>query len=261
MPFLSPPVCGCIPLLLQKCFVIFVIFHQKLRCIESVRTFLHALATVQAPFDLLHLLLPLFCQPCFTGGTPQHKAHSCAIIDLDLCRTRHTVSASAAEITGQLFFILCNLILKFPCKLRRTVLVGKELIQFGLSLNAPDRRHMGKLRLIHIGISACRIIDQASGKTFHRDKSHIFFPAHLYDLEILFRSQIRKRELHRLVQAGFNCFFCNSDPVIRDADMPDLSLFLCFQGGFIKSGSISRLRAECRIVELIDVYVIRPEIF
>lgn len=44
----------------QKCPVVFIIFRQKLRCIQPVRTFLHTLPAVETPFYFLHLLLPLF---------------------------------------------------------------------------------------------------------------------------------------------------------------------------------------------------------
>ena len=120
---------------LNECFVVFIVLHQKFRCIESVRTFFHALAAVQASFDLLHLLLPLFCQPRFTGRSPEHQTHSCTVVDLDSRWAWHTISASAAEVASQLFFIFCYPVLKFPGQLRR---------------DRPDRRGIHPVQILFV---------------------------------------------------------------------------------------------------------------
>ena len=110
------------------------------------------------------------------GRTPQHQAHSRTVVDLDSRRAGHTISASAAEVASQLFFIFCYPVLKFPGQLRRTDLIGEEFIQFRFSLYSPDRRYMGKLRLVHIGIRTRRIIDQPSRKTFQRSRDPVLPP-------------------------------------------------------------------------------------
>ncbi len=48
--------------------------------------------------------------------------------------------------------------------------------------------------------------------------------------------------------------------VVCNSDMADLPLFLCFQHSLIQSASVSRLRAKRRIVELIQIHILRLKI-
>ncbi len=58
------------------------------------------------------------------------------------------------------------------------------------------------------------------------------------------------------VQAGQHGFFCQSQPVIGNADVADHALGLGFHHGFIQAGVISRLGAEGGIVELVNVNIV-----
>ena len=76
---------------------------EKLKIDEGVANKIYeavagALATVNAVFNLLHLFLPVFAQPDLRGRPSKHKGHPGAGIDEDSFRTRHTVTASPAEI-------------------------------------------------------------------------------------------------------------------------------------------------------------------
>ena len=44
--------------------------------------------------------------------------------------------------------------------------------------------------------------------------------------------------------------------MVRDADMADHAFVLRFQHSLIQSCAISRLRAECRVMELINVDIV-----
>ena len=137
---------------LKKCLIILIVLCQKFRCVQAIRTFLHALPAVQTSLNLFHLLLPFFRKPSFLRRSSEHQTHPCAVVDLDPRRAWHAVSASSAEISGKLFLIFLNLLKKCLVKLWRTGLIGQELIQLGLSLHTPDRSYMRKLRLRHISI-------------------------------------------------------------------------------------------------------------
>ena len=49
------------------------------------------------------------------------------------------------------------------------------------------------------------------------------------------------------------------EPVVRYAYMTDLSAFLCLQDCLIEARPVSRKGAERRIVELVDVHIVRLE--
>lgn len=74
-------------------------------------------------------------------------------------------------------------------------------------------------------ISRCRIGDQSTGQRLHGNKAHIRFLTGLYQRFLLFRSQITKGELQCLIQAAFNGLLCHMQTMVRNTDMPDLSLF------------------------------------
>ena len=194
----------------------------------------------------------------FEAADPQIRKITFNLGDFCLMGGAAVVAAAAAtaEISGKLFPVFLNFLLQRFRQCGRTGLIGQEFIQLGLSLYAPDRHHMIKLRLIHKRIGTGGIVDQSSGQSFHGNEAHICFPAHFYDLQIRFRRKIGERELHRFIKAGFDGFFCHSDPVVRDADMPDLSFLFCLLGCLVKPGSISWLRTEGRIVELVNINII-----
>ena len=88
-------------------FIIFIIFPKQIRRIQFIRTFAFTLSAVKTILDLFHILLPLFVQPVCRRRSSYHQRHSRTVVDLDPCRTRHTISASPAKISGQfrLFFL------------------------------------------------------------------------------------------------------------------------------------------------------------
>ena len=84
----------------------------------------------------------------------------------------------------------------------RVVDVGKELIQFFLSLDAPDGQHAVVLCLKSIG---CRAVgDEAAGEAFHGNEAHLMLLAGVDELQLLLAGDIAERELQRLVQAALN---------------------------------------------------------
>ena len=82
---------------------------------------------------------------------------------------------------------------------RRMFDVGNELIQFPLSLHAPDRQHILVLCLKRVRRS--RIVDQSSRERFHCDKSHSRLLALLHQFDVLLCRQIAERELKRLIKS------------------------------------------------------------
>ena len=79
-------------------FIIFQVFLQEIRYVEFIGTSGLAYAAVDAVLDLQHLILPVFRKPILRRRTPYHLAHSRALVDRDVDRARHAVSASSAEL-------------------------------------------------------------------------------------------------------------------------------------------------------------------
>ena len=77
--------------------IILQVSLQKLRCVQSIRTFTHAVSAVEAVFDLHHLRLHLRRELELGRGSSEKERHSRAGVDLNSCRTWHTVAAGTAE--------------------------------------------------------------------------------------------------------------------------------------------------------------------
>ena len=78
-------------------------------------------------------------------------------------------------------------------------------------------------------------MDQAAGKSFHGDKAHprIFTCFHYFQIRIC--RQIGKRELQRFVKTGIYRLLRHCDPMVCNADMPDLPLLFRLQRCVIQS--------------------------
>ena len=85
-------------LLTRKNFLIILqVSLQQLRRIQTIRALAHAVAAVEAVLDLHHLRLYLRCELEVGRGSSEKQGHSRAGVDLDPCRTWHTVAAGTAE--------------------------------------------------------------------------------------------------------------------------------------------------------------------
>ena len=136
--------------------------------------------------------------------------------------------------------------------------VGNKLIQLFFALYTPDRKHVVVLCLKRVGCP--RICDKTAGKRFHGNESHIFFFTFFHQRNILIAREIAERELQSLIKTGFDRLIRHRKSVIRDPDMADHSFFFRFKHCLVKPASISGLRTDCWIVELIDVHIICPQI-
>ena len=83
-----------------------------------------------------------------------------------------------------------------------------------------------------------------------------FAPPVKGELQILVRCQIAEGKLQSLIQSAFDGFMCHIQAMVRDADMADHAFVLRFQHSFIQSCAVSRLRAECRVMELVNVDIV-----
>lgn len=124
-------------------------------------------------------------------------------------------------------------------------------------LDAPDRKQV----IILGGESICSgsIGNQAAGQRFHGDKTDIFLFAGVCQSQIGITAEIAEWELQGVIQVGVNGFLCNGQTVVGQSDETDLALLLCFQSGIIKTGVVSWLWTERRIMKLVDVDMIRFE--
>ena len=87
-------------MILRKLLVILEISLQDLRCVQSVRTTGQTLAAVDAVLDLRHFCLSFRREELGVGRSSQKERHTGGIVDLNVHRAGHTVTAAAAEITG-----------------------------------------------------------------------------------------------------------------------------------------------------------------
>ena len=85
-------------------------------------------------------------------------------------------------------------------------------------------------------------------------------PAQLHQLQFLLPRDIAEGELQCLVQAAFNGLVRHREPMVGDADVPHHTLRFCFQYGLVQAGAVAGLGAEGRIVELVQIDVVRPQI-
>ena len=213
---------------------------------------------MEAVLDLRHLLLPFRRQPVVGGRPAQHQGHAGTVVDLDPHRTGHTVSAAPAEIPGELLLVLRDQLLDFRCHGWRIVDVGEKFLQLRLPLHAPDGQHIVKLRLE--GVCRPAVVDQTAGESLHGDETHIVLSAHIHNLDILLGSQVAEGELHGLIEPRLDGLLRHRQPMVGNADVPDLPLLFRLDHGLVEPGPISWFRAEGGIVELIDIDVIRPQI-
>ena len=60
-----------------------------------------------------------------------------------------------------------------------------------------------------------------------------------------------------LVQPGLDAFLRQAQLVVRKADVPDLALLFRLQHAFVHSRPVTRLIADVRYMELVNVDVVR----
>ena len=85
-------------------------------------------------------------------------------------------------------------------------------------------------------------------------------PAQLHQLQLLLPRDIAEGELQRLVQAAFNGLVRHREPMVGEADVPHHALCLGLQHGLVQPGAVTGLGAEGRIVELVQIDVVRPQV-
>ena len=192
------------------------------------------------------------------GRTTQQQAHAGAVVDLDACRAGHTIAAAAAELAAQLGTIPLNDGTDVVGHARRVVDIGEELVQFPFTLHAPDGQNSIELRLKGIGCGA--VGDQSTGQALHGDKAHICRLALVHQFQLLLTGDIAERELQRLVQTAVNGLVGHLQAVVGDADMPDHALGFGLLHSLVEAGAVAWLRAECGIMELVQVNVIGAQI-
>ena len=137
--------------------------------------------------------------------------------------------------------------------------ISKKFIQFLFSLHAPDRKHIIILRCM--SVSSRGVGDQSAGQGFHGNKSHICLLTSLYKLLLFLRCQITERKLQRFIQTAFDGLLCHQKAMVGDTDMADLSFLLRLQCRIIKTTVITRFWTKSGIVELININIIRLQIF
>ena len=80
--------------------------------------------------------------------------------------------------------------------------------------------------------------------------------AFLHKLQLLLSADIAEGELQCFVKAAVYCLVSHMQTVVGYSDVPDLAALLCLEDGLVETGSVTRKRAEGRIVELIDVHIV-----
>ena len=132
--------------------------------------------------------------------------------------------------------------------------VGDKLVQLTLLLHAPNGQGVVELGLP--GIGSRRVGDQAAREALHGDKAHALLLAQVHQGDVPVSGQVAEGELQGVVQAGGSGLFRHSQPVVGDADKPDLPLGFGLLHGLVQAGAVPGLRAEGRVVELVHIDVV-----
>ena len=140
----------------------------------------------------------------------------------------------------------------------RVVDVGEELVQLLFPLHAPDGQHPVVLGLKSVGGGT--VGDEPAGKALHGDKAHVGGLTLVDQFQLLLTGNVAERELQRLIQAAVNGLVGHRQPMVRDADVPDHALGFGLLHGLVQAAAVTGLRAEGRVVELIQVDVIGAQI-
>ena len=156
-------------LLLQLLPVILQIPAKERRSVQSVRTFGSALTAVKAVFDLFHICLMSFVHIDGSRRAAYHQRHAGAVVYLDSHRTRHTVTAAAAEFSCKLASLFCDECLHFFIQDRRVFVAVEEPVQFFRSLNSPDWQYI--VIPGDKGIGSIRSRDQTAAHGLHGDET------------------------------------------------------------------------------------------
>ena len=117
------------------------------------------------------------------------------------------------------------------------------------------------IKLIQIGIGSRRVGDHSPGQRLHCNKANVFLLALAYQGKILFRGKVTEGKLKDFVQSGVNCLLGYRQTMVCNSNVTDFALLFRFQHCFIQAGPIPRFWTDCRIVELVDIDVIRLQQF
>ena len=233
---------------------ILVVATSQGRGVEVVGTAFAAGVTLQATVDFLHFLVELVGQVDAQRRTAQEETHAIAALDFNACRTWLAVAASAAEIAAQLTAVGLDAGAHFVIKRRRVGLERNEFVKFAFALYSPNRGHM--VVLCEESVGGGGVVDEAAGQSFHGDESHVVGAAQLHYFLILFRSEVRKRELHGFVQAALDGFASYRKSMVCDANVQHFALTHSLLHGLVKTCTIAGLGTERRVVELVEVDVV-----
>ena len=124
-------------------------------------------------------------------------------------------------------------------------------------LHAPDGHHA--LLLCHPGSSREAVANESARHALHGDKAHLLRTAFSDKFHLLLAGKVAERELQGLVKSRVNGLVRHGKAVVRDGDVADLSLLLRLKRRIVKAVLPTRLRAERRIVELIEINIIGLE--
>ena len=185
-------------ILFKECLIIFPVFPEQFWRIKPVRTVVRTMIAMNAVFNAGHFFLPLWSQIGSGRHPAQQKGHASAVGNLNLCGAGETITASAAEIAGKIFFVFGDQSSNFLRHLWLIIHKGKKFIQFLFSLYPPDGENM--VILSDKSGSGSRIGNEPSRKGFHSNKAHLLFFAKINNFQIFFGCQVTERKLHSVIK-------------------------------------------------------------
>ena len=124
-------------------------------------------------------------------------------------------------------------------------------------LDAPDGHHAGILP--HEGVARLGVVQKAAGEALHGDIAHVGLGAVLHQPQLLLGGEVAEGELQGLKVPGGNGLLGHEQPVVGNADVPDIPLPLHLQGGGKGPLRVVDIRQLGRVVELEEVDVVRPQ--
>ncbi len=234
-----------------------IVALQELGRVQVVGTFLPALAAMEAPLYLLHLLVELLGEIHLIGRAAQEEVHTVAALYLDARGAGLAIAAAAAEVARKLLAVVLDASPHLVVEHRRIVLERDKLVELALALYAPYRLHVGELG--DVGVGRGGMVYQTAGERLHGDESHVARLAVAHQLQLLVGGQVGERELQRLVESRLDGLVSHGQTVVGDAYVEHLALTACLKHGLIETRAVVRLGTERGIVELVELYMVGPQ--
>ena len=124
-------------------------------------------------------------------------------------------------------------------------------------LDAPDGHHVGVLP--HKGVAGLGVVEESAGEALHGDVAHVGFAAVLHQPQLLLGGQVAEGELQGLEVPGGDGLLGDGKAVVRNADVPDVTLFLHLQGGGEGAVGVVDVRQLGGVMELEEIDIVRPQ--